>query len=133
MDKVGGIDGSCYALQAEDEEASHKSRETDDETKGSNDFQKTNDACIVEAHESTRKRLESTPPKDHEYHIAKSRFNSLSRYNMVHTFVPMPQAMTILDAKAAVNKEWEKVEELPAWQLDKVRSKREVILETCHL
>ena len=47
-----------------------KLQETDDETKGSNKIQKTKHACIVEAHESTRKRLESTPPKDHEDHIA---------------------------------------------------------------
>ena len=36
----------------------------------------------------------------------------------------MPQAMKIPDAKAAVRKEWEKVEKLPAWQLTKVKSKR---------
>ena len=41
----------------------------------SNDIRKSKDACIVEAHESTRKRLESTPPKDHEDHIA-SRWKS---------------------------------------------------------
>ena len=33
-------------------------RETDDETKGSNNVQKTKHACIVEAHESTRKLSE---------------------------------------------------------------------------
>ena len=43
----------------------------------------------------------------------------------------MPQAMNILDAKAAVDKEWKKLETVPAWQLDKVkiRAKKEVILE----
>ena len=40
--------------------------ETDSETKGTNIIQKTKHACIVEAHESTKKRLESTLPKDHE-------------------------------------------------------------------
>ena len=49
---------------------SNKSRVTDDETKSSNKIQKTKHACIVEAHESTRKDLESTPSKDHEDHIA---------------------------------------------------------------
>ena len=34
---------------------SNKSRETDDETEGPNKIQKTKHACIVEAHESTRK------------------------------------------------------------------------------
>ena len=38
-------------------------RETDDETKGSNNIQKTKHACIVEAHESRRQRVESTLQK----------------------------------------------------------------------
>ena len=41
----------------------------------------------------------------------------------------MPQAMKIPDAKAAVDKEWEKLAKLPAWQLNKVKGKKEVILE----
>ena len=41
----------------------------------------------------------------------------------------MPQAMTIPAAKAAVDKEWEKLEKIPAWDLTKVRSKKEVIDE----
>ena len=35
--------------------------------------------------------------------------------NLVHKFIPMPQAMKILDAKAAVDKEWKKLEAIPAW------------------
>ena len=42
-------------------------------------------------------------------------------------FIPMPQAMTIPAAKAAVDKEWEKLEKIPAWDLTKVRYKSEVI------
>ena len=34
----------------------------------------------------------------------------------------MPQAMKIRDAKAAVDKEWNKFETNPAWQLEKVES-----------
>ena len=45
------------------------------------------------------------------------------------TFIPMPQAMKIPAAKAAVDKEWEKLEKIPAWDLTKVRSKSEVIEE----
>ena len=41
----------------------------------------------------------------------------------------MPQAMKILDTKGAVDKEWKKLETLPAWQLTKVRSKKEVTQE----
>ena len=41
----------------------------------------------------------------------------------------MPQAMKIPAPKAAVDKEWEKLEKIPAWDLTKVRSKKEVIDE----
>ena len=36
--------------------------------------------------------------------------NSLSHYNIVHKFIPVPEAMKIPDAKAAVEKEWEQLE-----------------------
>ena len=55
--------------------------------------------------------------------------NSLQHYNLVHNFIPMPQAMKIPAAKAAVDKEWEKLEKISAWNLTKVRSKKEVIDE----
>ena len=44
-------------------------------------------------------------------------------------FVPMPQAMKISAAKAAVDKEWDKLEKISAWNPTKVRSKKEVIDE----
>ena len=53
----------------------------------------------------------------------------MSHYNLVHKFIPMPQAMTIPDAKAAVDKEWKELETIPAWDLVKLKSKKEVILE----
>ena len=56
----------------------------------------------------TRKRVEPCLPKDHEDHIAGKVHNSMTRYNLVHTYLPMPQAMKILEAKAAVDKEWKK-------------------------
>ena len=60
----------------------------------------------------------------------------------------MPQAMKIPNAKAEVVKEWEKLRKLPAWQLTKVRNKKEkwskkqgiraqkfifVLMDLCHL
>ena len=48
---------------------------------------------------------------------------------MVHKFIPMPQPVKIPDAKAAVEKEWEKLEKIPARQLTKVRNKHEVFAE----
>ena len=41
----------------------------------------------------------------------------------------MPQAMKIPAAKAAVDKEWEKLEKISAWNLTKVKSKKKVIDE----
>ena len=84
---------------------------------------KSKHACIVEAHESTRKRLERTLPKDHEDCNAGKGFNWLGHHNLVHKFMPMHQAMQILDAEAAVDKEREKLEKLPAWQVTKSGTK----------
>ena len=62
----------------------------------------------------------------HEDHIAGKGDNSLQHYNLVHKFIPMPQAMKIPAAKAAVDKEWEKLDKFSAWNLTKVRSKKKV-------
>ena len=74
--------------------------------------------------------------------------NSLQHYNLVHKLIPMPQAMKIPAAKAAVDKEWDKLEKISAWNLTKVRRKKDVIdeartkaakvhfsslMDTCHL
>ena len=68
-------------------------------------YRKTEYACIVEAHESTRKRLESTLPRNDDDHIAEKGLNSLIHYNLVHKFIPMLQAMKIPDATAALKKD----------------------------
>ena len=83
----------------------------------------------MEASESTRIRIEESQPNYHEDHIAGKGENSSQHYNLVHKFIPMPQAKKIPAAKAAVDKEWEKLEKIPAWNLTKVRSKSEVIDE----
>ena len=71
-----------------------------------NDF-KSKFACILEASESMRMRMEESLPNYHEDHIAGKGDNSLQHYNLVHKFISMPQAMKILAAKEAVDKEWE--------------------------
>ena len=53
----------------------------------------------------------------------------MSDNNLVHKFIPMPQAMKIPDAKADVDKEWKKLETIPARDLEKVKSKKGVLLE----
>ena len=62
-------------------------------------------------------------------HIAGRGNSSPQHYKLVHKFIPMPQAMKIPAAKAAVDKEWEKLEKISAWNLTKVRSKKQVIDE----
>ena len=37
--------------------------------------------------------------------------------------------MKMPDAKAALHKEWKKLETIPAWQLEKINCKKDVILE----
>ena len=74
-------------------------------------------------------RVGNSTPSNHEDHIAGRGENSLQHYNLVHKFIPMPQAMKIPAAKAAVHKEWEKLEKISAWNLTEVRSKKQVIDE----
>ena len=66
---------------------------------------------------------------NHEDHIAGKGENSLQHYSLVHKFIPMPQAMKIPAAKAAVDKEWEKLEKFSAWNLTQVKIKKQVIDE----
>ena len=68
---------------------------------------KTKYSCIVDADETMRIRLEGAPHRYHEDHISVKGINSLNHYNLVHKIIPMPQAMKIPNAKAAVVKEWE--------------------------
>ena len=50
--------------------------------------------------------------------------NSVLHNNLVHKFIPMPQATKIPDTKAAVDKERKKLETIPAWDVRKVRDKK---------
>ena len=74
-------------------------------------------------------RMGNSIPQNHEHHIAGKGENSLQHYNLVQKFIPMPQAMKIPAAKAAVDKESEKLEKISAWNLTKVKSKKQVIEE----
>ena len=51
------------------------------------DTRRSKYACIVEAHESTRTRLERTLSKEHEDRIEGKGFNSMNHYNFVHKFI----------------------------------------------
>ena len=99
------------------------------ETRGKTNEIKSKLSCILEASESTRLRMGESLPIHHEDHIAGKWINSPQHYKVVHKFITMPQAMKIPAAKAAVDKEWVKLEKISAWDLTKVRSKSEVIDE----
>ena len=91
---------------------------------GVSDKNKTKLACILEDDESTRMRMGNSESSNHEDHIAGKGENSLQHYNLVHKFIPMPQAMKIPAAKAAVDKEWEKLEKISAWNLTKSKVRK---------
>ena len=109
-------------------------------TRGKTNEIKSKLACTLEASESTRLRVEDSLPNHHDDHIAGKGDNSLQHYNLVHNF-PMHQAMKISAAKAAVVKEWEKFEKIPAWDLTKVSEARTKgakvhfasLMDICHL
>ena len=92
------------------------------QTRGKTNEIKSKLACILEASESTRLRIGDSLPNHHEVHIAGEGDNSLQHDNLVHKFIPVPQAMKIPAAKAAVDKEWEKLDKIPAWDLTTVRT-----------
>ena len=96
------------------------------EVTASHKVPKTIHGCFVESHESTRQRVEPSLPRKHEDHIAGEGFSSMSHYNLAHQFIPMRQAMKIRDAEAAGDKELKTRETI--WQLDKIKSKKEVTL-----
>ena len=56
---------------------------------------KTTYACIVDADESPRPRLEGAGHKPHQDHIAAKGMNSMTHYSLVHKFIPMPQPLKI--------------------------------------
>ena len=51
----------------------------------------------------TRQSMGPSLPKKHEDLIVGKGYNSMAHNKLVHKFIPMPQAMKIPDAKAAVN------------------------------
>ena len=84
-------------------------------TRGKSNETKSKLACILDASDSTRLRMGESLPNHHEDHIAGKGDNSLQHYKLVHKFIPMHQVMKISAAKAAVDKEWEKLKKISAW------------------
>ena len=76
-------------------------------------------ACILEVDESTRMRMGSSIPHNHEDHIAGKGENSLQHYNLVHKFIPMPPAMKIPASKGSGGQGMGKIGENFGVELDK--------------
>ena len=55
--------------------------------------------------ETVARHYASNKKKGHEDHIAGKEYNSMNHHDLVHKFVPVPQAMKIPHAKVAVDKE----------------------------
>ena len=68
---------------------------------GASNKNKSKLECILKASESTRLRMGESLPNHHEDHIAGKGDNSLQHYNLVHKFIPMPQA--IKNSKSGVD------------------------------
>ena len=85
---------------------------------------KTKNACIVDADESMRIRLEGVPHRYHEDHIAAKGINSLSHDNLLHMFIPMLQASKNSRCKGTRGKIMVKLERIPARQQAEVRNKK---------
>ena len=64
-----------------------------DETHRNIGKRKTKYACVVDADDSTRPRLEGAGHLPHQDHITAKGMNSMTHYSLVHKFIPMPQAL----------------------------------------
>ena len=74
-------------------------------------------------------RISENVKHKHEEHIADRECNSMNLYNLVHLPIPIPKALHMLEAKMAVNQEWNNLQHLPAWQESKVRNKKKNVTE----
>ena len=65
--------------------------------------------------------------RQHMDHIAEKDHVGSFHYGLVHMPASIQEAMKIPEAKSAVDKEWDKLQTIPAWDVNKVRPKSEVI------
>ena len=71
-------------------------------------------------------------PRPHDEHVAPKGASSEEWFGLVHTPIDIPKALTIPEARAALEKEWAKLvnPKRPAWDVTRVRPKAEVIAES---
>ena len=116
-------------------------------TRGKSNEIKSKLACTLEASESTRLRMGESFPTHHEDHIAGKGCNSLNYFNLVNNFSHASSDENSC-SKGSSGHGMGKMEKFSAWNLIKVRSKREVsdeartkgakvhfasLMEMCHL
>ena len=71
-----------------------------------------------------RPRLEGAGHKPHQDYITAKGMSSITHHSLVHKLIPMPQALKIPDAKAAVEKEWGKLEKIPGIAADESETRK---------
>ena len=64
--------------------------------------------------------------RPHQDHIADAGYSSTEYQAMVHTPICIKEALRIPDARAALEKEWKKLEDLGAWNYNTVKPRAEV-------
>ena len=72
--------------------------------------------------------MEPTLQKGHEDHIAAKGENSMNHENLIHKFIPHAVSDENSGLKRQQWKKWKKFA-IQAWKLNKVKSKKEVLLE----
>ena len=83
-----------------------------------------------EAASETRKpHIEQSNDRKRQDHVADRCRTSMTHYNLTHKHIPIPQTMKIPDAKAAVDKYREKLQQFPACNEAKVKRKAVLIQE----
>ena len=85
---------------------------------------KTKYACIVDADESTRPRLEGAVHKHHQDHITAKGMNSLNHCSLVHKFIPMPQALKNTECQDSSGKSMEKTGENTGMAADECQEQK---------
>ena len=90
---------------------------------------KTRLACILEASESTRLRMGESLPNHHEDHIAGKGDNSLQHSKFGTQVYSYASSYENSRSKSSSGQGMGKIGKFSAWNLTKVRSKKDVIDE----
>ena len=83
----------------------------------------------IKALESQRCILLKERNHSHEDHVGDREFCSWHHFNMAHALVLVSEAIKILTAKTAADRQWNKLQKLPAWSTSKDKSEQDVINE----